>query len=135
MAVIQWEETLSVHVAEIDKQHQKLIGMINNLHEAMIQGKGKEILGKIIHDLILYTGTHFSTEERLFHQFGYPEAESHKKEHADFVKKVSDFKDGFAGEKIGLSIEVMNFLSNWLKNHIKKVDRAYAPFFQEKGLS
>ncbi len=134
MPLIQWNESLSVNVAEIDRQHQKLIGMINELNEAMRQGKGKDVLGKIINGLITYTETHFGTEERYFTKFGYPEADSHKKEHSDFTKEVSEFKEGFEKGKLGLSIEIMNFLSDWLKNHIQGVDRKYGPFFNERGL-
>lgn len=134
MALIQWNDSFSVGVGEIDRQHQRLVGMINDLNDAMRQGKGKDVLGKIINGLVGYAGTHFRTEEKYFEQFGYPDAGSHKKEHFDFTKKVAEFKDGFDTGKIGLSIEVMNFLSNWLQNHIKVVDNKYGPFFNGKGL-
>jgi len=134
MALIQWNDSLSVSVAEIDRQHQKLIGMINELNDAMRQGKGKDVLGKIINGLITYTGTHFKTEETYFDKFGYPDADSHKKEHSNFVRKVTEFKNGFEQSKIGLTIEIMNFLSDWLQKHIKGVDKKYAPFFNAKGL-
>lgn len=134
MALIQWSDSFSVNVVEIDGQHQKLIGMINDLNDAMRQGKSKEVLGKIINGLVTYAGTHFRTEEKYFDKFGYPDANSHKKEHSDFTNKVADFKDGFDKGKLGLSIEIMNFLSFWLQNHIKVVDKKYGPFFNEKGL-
>ncbi len=134
MALIQWDGSFSVKVAEIDQQHQKLVSMINELNDAMRQGKGKDVLGKIINGLISYTATHFNTEEKYFDRFGYPETDSHKKEHVAFVKKVSEFKNGFEQGKLGLSIEVMNFLSDWLKNHIKLTDMKYSKFFNEKGL-
>jgi hemerythrin len=134
MALIQWNDTFSVKVAEIDQQHQKLVSMINELNDAMKQGKGKDALSKIINGLVSYTVTHFNTEEKYFARFGYPETDSHKKEHAAFVKKVSEFKDGFEKGKISLSIEVMNFLSDWLKNHINGTDKKYSQFFNEKGL-
>ncbi|MGA2938094.1 MAG: hemerythrin domain-containing protein [Syntrophobacteraceae bacterium] len=63
MALIQWNDSLSVNVVDIDKQHQKLVGMINELNDAMRQGKGKDALGKIVNGLIIYAGTHFKTEE------------------------------------------------------------------------
>ena len=134
MALIQWNDSLSVNVAEIDKQHQRLVGMINELNDAMRQGKGKEVLGKIVTGLHTYAATHFGTEERYFDQFGYPEADSHKKEHADFTKKISEFKDGFEKGRLGLSIKILDFLSDWLQNHIKGVDKKYGSFFNEKGL-
>ncbi len=134
MTLIKWDDSFSVKVAEIDKQHQKLISMINELNDAMKQGKGNDVLGKIINELINYTVFHFSTEEKYFDQFGYPGKASHKNEHAAFVKKVSEFKDKFEKAEVGLSIEVMNFLKDWLKNHIKVIDMKYSQFFNEHGL-
>jgi len=134
MAIIQWNESLSVDIAEIDTQHQRLIRMINDLNDAMRQGKGKEVLGKIITGLITYTRTHFKAEEDYFAQFGYPDAATHKQEHVRFVEKVASFKQEFEQGKLGLSLEIMSYLSDWLQGHIKGVDKKYAPFFHSKGL-
>jgi hemerythrin len=134
MALIQWNDSLKVNVAEIDKQHQKLVEMINNLHEAMRQGQGNAVLGPLVSGLIDYTATHFKMEEKYFDRFGYPEAESHKKAHADFVAKVLDFKARFDANAAGMSVDVMTFLSNWLQGHIKGEDKKYAPLFNANGL-
>jgi hemerythrin len=134
MALIQWSSELEVGVTEIDAQHQKLVRMINDLNDAMRQGKGKDALGKILAGLATYAGVHFGTEEKYFAQFGYPQAPEHKTEHAAFTRKVLDFKAQFDAGKVGLSIEVMNFLSTWLQRHIKVVDKQYSAFFREKGL-
>jgi hemerythrin len=134
MAIMQWDTSLSVGVAEIDAQHQKLIAMINDLDDAMRQGKGKDIVGKIINELIAYTRSHFATEEKYFAQFAYPETDAHKAEHVVFTKKVGEFKAGFDKGSLGLTIQVMTFLSDWLRNHIKVVDKKYGPFFNSKGL-
>ena len=134
MALIQWNGRLSVGVAEIDLQHQRLVEMINKLDDAMQQGKGKDVLGEIINGLIEYSKTHFRTEEEYFDRFGYPYAFSHKKEHAEFTRKVAEFKEAFDAETLALSIGLMHFLSNWLKNHIKDSDKKYGLFFNENGL-
>jgi len=134
MALITWNESLSVNVEEIDQQHQKLIMMINELNDAMKQGKGKDVLGKIIDGLISYTDTHFKVEEDYFVKFGYSDKDIHIKEHTAFVQNISDFKDGFEEGKLSLSIEIMNFLSDWLKSHIKGTDKNYSEFFNENGL-
>lgn len=135
MAIMQWNDSFSVNVAVIDGQHQKLVSMVNELHDSMKEGKGNEVLSKIIDGLIGYTGSHFQTEERYFEQYGYPEADAHKKEHAAFVKKVTDFKAGFEKGELSLTIEIMHFLSDWLRNHIKGSDKRYSKFFNDKGLT
>ena len=134
MALFEWNAAYSVNVTEIDGQHQRLVTMINDLNDAMKQGKGKDILSGIIGKLFAYAGSHFATEEKYFAKFAYPAAASHKLEHNNFVKKVSEFKNSFDSGRLALTIEVINFLKDWLKNHIQGTDKKYGPFFNEKGL-
>lgn len=134
MSLIHWNDALSVNIADIDKQHKKLVFMINELNGAMKQGKGKDVLGKILITLIDYTATHFKTEEKYFDLYKYPETAIHKKEHIAFVRKVSEFKDGFERQELSITIDVMTFLSDWLKNHIKVTDKKYSTFFNDRGL-
>lgn len=134
MALIQWNDSLSVDIVEIDRQHRKLIALINELGDAMRQGQGRTVVGKIISGLRSYTETHFKTEENYFKAFGYPETAGHVKEHAAFVVKVTEFQNGFDKGDLALSVEVMNFLSEWLRHHIKGEDGKYSPFLKAKGL-
>jgi hemerythrin len=134
MALITWGEKLSVNVGEIDRQHQILITMINDLDAAMRQGKGKDILAKILSGLLDYTKSHFSLEEKYFAQFSYSDTRSHIKEHQLFVGKVAEFQKKFENGSISLSVDIINFLSDWLKKHIMGTDKKYGPFFNEKGL-
>ena len=123
-----------MNVAEIDRQHQKLIAMVNDLNDAMKIGRGKETLGDILNGLVTYTVTHFQTVEKHFGRFGYPETDQHKKEHTAFVEKVTDFQKKIESRNLFLSLEVMDFLSDWLKNHIMGSDKKYASFFNANGL-
>lgn len=134
MAAIKWDSTFSVSVAEMDQQHQKLIALVNELDDAMRQGKGKEVVSKVIGGLVTYTRTHFGAEERLLTQHGYPELDVQKKEHEDFVAKAAQFQADYNSGRMGLSIQIMNFLSNWLQHHIKVLDKKYGPFLNGKGV-
>jgi len=134
VALINWNDSFSVKVSEIDQQHKTLIAMVNELHDAMKVGKGRDVLGSIVENLIRYTSTHFALEEKYFAQYGYPEMDSHMKEHASFVQKVSEFQEGFKGRNLTLSVEVMKFLSDWLQSHILGSDMKYSQFFKESGL-
>lgn len=134
MALIKWNELLSVNIAEIDQQHQQIIASINELNDAMKSGKGNDVVGAIVNNLITYTVTHFKTEEDLFAKHGYPDTQKHKKEHAAFVNKVSGFRDGFEKRKSFLTLEVMSFLSEWLSHHILGTDKMYVQFLNRKGV-
>jgi len=134
MSLIEWGNKLNVDIEEIDNQHKKLVGLVNDLHLAMKERKAKETLGKIIEGLKDYAIVHFATEEKYFDQFNYVNSTSHKREHQGFIDKVNEFNAGFDKGKIMLSMEIMDFLKEWLLNHIQKKDMAYASFFHEKGL-
>lgn len=134
MPFIAWNDEMKVNIAEIDAQHQQLVSMINQLHEEMKQGKAKTILGSVLENMIAYAGTHFQTEEKYFRQFYYPETGVHVLEHQSFVKKVSQFKKEYDEGKQALSLQVMEFLAGWLKNHILNSDKRYGPFLNSKGM-
>ncbi|MCX8119175.1 MAG: bacteriohemerythrin [Desulfobacterota bacterium] len=89
----------------------------------------------LIKNLMDYASTHFRTEEDYFRKFAYPEAGSHMKEHSDFSSKVKAFKEDYDRGNVRLSIQVMNFLCDWVQNHIKGSDRRYGPFLKSKGIS
>ena len=134
MGFMNWSPELSVNVKEIDAQHQRLIELINELHDAMEERKGKDALEKIIKELFRYTVYHFSTEEKYFELYNYPEKDAHVEEHNVFIRKVQDFHKGFNEGRMLLSVDVMNFLTDWIKKHIMGSDKKYGPFFNEKGL-
>ncbi|MBF0594876.1 MAG: hemerythrin family protein [Candidatus Omnitrophica bacterium] len=134
MAMITWSDSLKVDIKVIDEQHKIWIGLINKLHEAMLQGKGKEILGEVYTELINYTIYHFDFEEKLFQQYGYKESLSHIQMHANLTQRVKDLKTEFEKGTFLITIDTMDFLNDWLYNHIMKPDKQYASFLKSKGV-
>lgn len=48
MALIEWNGNLSLGMGSIDRQHQGLVELINELNAAMPEEKGRDALGHII---------------------------------------------------------------------------------------
>lgn len=134
MALIVWSLDLSVNVQEIDHQHQKLVQMLNELHDSMTKTSSKETLAPVLKGLVDYAVVHFGFEESYFDRFDYPDKEAHKREHRDFIKKVVDFRKEFDSGRLLISMELMDFLKNWLVNHIQGTDKKYGPFLNSKGV-
>jgi hemerythrin len=132
MAFINWSSRYSVGSAEFDYHHQVLVNLINELHEAMRGGKGSQVLGDILAQLADYTVFHFSAEESAMQARAYPEAAGHEQAHEAFVQQVQDFQARFQASRLGLSIEVMNFLKDWLINHIQNDDLRMAAFLNKR---
>lgn len=135
MPIMQWDDSLSVGVTSIDAQHKTLLKHLNDLADAMSQGKAKDSLMFILRQLVAYTQMHFSTEEKYMTQWGFPELEGHKLEHQAFVEQVAKFQEDFRAGKVLLSVQVLNFLKDWVSNHIRETDKNYGPFFNAHGLT
>jgi len=132
VALIDWNDDMSVNDDVLDRQHQELIAMINDLGEAMEQGKGKEILSEIFTRLMNYSLRHFRSEEKYIERLRYPEANYHKQVHANFITKVTEFKKKLDDENEVFSVNVLCFMRDWLYNHIMMTDRQYVRFFKNR---
>ncbi len=60
---IEWSNTLSVGIEEIDAQHKVLVDLLNQVHEAIQQRQGVEATNKIVEQLGEYTRIHFAVKE------------------------------------------------------------------------
>jgi hemerythrin-like metal-binding protein len=70
---------------------------------------------------------YFTTEEKYLGQVNYPDFEAHKKEHEAFVSEVVKQLKSFE-ENQNDPVALVDFLKNWLLNHIAVMDKKYAPY-------
>jgi hemerythrin-like metal-binding protein len=131
---ILWNESYNVGIHVIDTQHKKLVDILNELYESFVDQTSGQKLNHILKELKDYTVYHFGTEEELFKKFGYPHAEGHLQEHKGFVDRIEEFSAELMEGKSKLTFQLMNYLKNWLLNHICGSDQAYVSFFQDKVL-
>lgn len=130
MALITWKDSYRIGITEIDDQHQKLVSMINELHDSMKAGASTETCHKILKEVVEYTDYHFKTEERLFEQYNYADKVSHIKEHNDLRAKAVDHLNHYKEKPLMSSLEVMSFLKEWLNHHILEVDQKYGQYLK-----
>lgn len=134
MTFMPWTKELATGIQSIDDQHLWLVNTTNQLHDEINKTEpDKEKIGEILHGLIDYTFNHFIYEEDLFKRFDYPESSAHLAEHNKFSTTVNELLEKFEkGESVNNA--ALEFLKDWLKHHIMKVDKAYVPFLKEKGI-
>ena len=131
---MKWDESFSVQNTEMDKQHQKLFELLNNLNQAMEKGKGRETLPEIFNDLVQYTRVHFSAEETLLQKHNYPDLSIQKQQHQVLIAQISKLQEKFSSGDFSSSLETRDFLNHWLIDHIKGHDQKYGFFFKQKGI-
>ena len=134
MAYLEWNDQFNTGISRIDQQHRRLVDFLNDLYAAMHAGKGRDVLGKVLIDLLAYTRTHFTTEEQLMAEHGFPGLEDHKTIHQKMARKVKDLNRQFKSGQIANPIQITNFLKNWLTRHILETDMKYAPHLVGKKI-
>ncbi len=122
----EWSENLSVGVPSIDRQHKVLIGLINDLHASIDAGKGQDDAKFILKKIINYAIAHFIYEEGLFTSNNYVATEEHLASHERIKTKLLELKTKSEDGSFNLPDELMNFLKDWLNNHILKEDMGYS---------
>lgn len=128
MAYFEWEDEFGIGVPRIDRQHMRLIEIINDLHDAMRERKGPETLRDLVDEMAVYAASHFSLEERLMLKHNYPRMRGHKLQHELFTQKVMDLQKRIEEKTLVLSLEVITFLRDWWATHILSSDRAMGAF-------
>jgi len=134
MAILEWDEKISTGIKKIDTQHKELVRIVNELHEAMKVGKGKDKLIDTVKFLANYTVDHFATEEQLMQQHKYPEYTTHKKQHDALIHQVTDLIAKVSAGSILLTLQVTEFLAKWVKEHILANDLKLGAFLKSKGV-
>ena len=126
---IIWDETLSINIYEIDKQHEKLISLVSDLHSAFMQNKHSGHLNKdILQSMLDFTKEHFLYEERYMEKICYPDILFHKVFHSRFLKKITIYKEKIQKRKLFLNRDMMIELMEWLQHHIKTEDKKITLF-------
>lgn len=132
--LIAWDNRYSVGIEMFDNQHKKLIEMINELYAAFLSGEAHKKALEIVDEMIDYTDYHFKSEEKYFDKYKYPETEKHKAIHKSFVEKAVELKTGLENGSVTVSYDIMNFLRQWLIDHIMGEDHKYTKFFKENQI-
>lgn len=131
MKLISWKKEYDTNLVEINHQHLELIHLLNELNVKYINGYKKTELVIILNKLSNYALTHFSTEEKFFEKYNYPQMDSHIEEHRYFLNKIEFYKEELLNSSLDFFNDMLNFLTAWLNDHILNVDKKYISYFKE----
>lgn len=129
-----FDTSIQVGNRVIDEEHKKLIAAINDMLAACVRGGAEQAADQAMRFMESYIETHFSHEEALQRQYGYPDYERHRQLHEGYKKTVRELGEEY--RRVGATPVMLNKLSNsiggWLINHIKREDVKLAAFLREE---
>jgi len=127
MAFVDWNEEYTVHNQELDELHQRLFGIVNDLHAAILARHGKEEIRSTIDRLVEHTHSQFILEERHMQACAYSLYQTHKEEHEKLLRKVGELDREFRQNQSNIAPDMLVFLvKEWLVGHVLSMDKDYA---------
>ena len=131
--LFHWSDDFNVNIQEVDEQHQVLVDLLNQLHHAILERRGKTASRDILNQLADYTRTHFLLEESLMRVLHYPGFEIHKHQHEDLIQQINELQRKLNEEDATITFELLYFLKNWLIHHINESDKRFGDFFAKSS--
>ncbi len=129
MALIQWSSRFELGVPFIDADHKILVDLLNRMNEASRSDGNLADIGGILSALVDYTHYHFAREERAQFAAHYPDIGEHRARHAVLTKEAKRLFDAFRANPGRAEVgDLMDFLSDWLMDHVLLHDMAIKPY-------
>lgn len=132
--IIVWDQSFSVGIQKIDKEHQELINIMNFLVENEDASGQSETIASVLERMTQYAHYHFDAEETLMLEYEYPDYESHRDDHNRFKLQTAKFCLDASQRKETLPDEVISYLRHWLTHHILRADMKYKPYLLARGV-
>ena len=132
---LQWQNELNIGVPEIDAEHRYLVALVNNLYEKISANSMEGNLTDTFVHLIRYVDRHFKNEEGLMQIAGYPALQEHQKQHESLEDRVSELAESYLTGGEHINAETMDFLKDWVTDHILKEDAKIGHFIGDRDFS
>ncbi|MGO8755869.1 MAG: bacteriohemerythrin [Gallionellaceae bacterium] len=130
--VFVWDRQFETGIDEIDRQHRRLVQIINSLGRTLaVETEAESFIKSLFgmfDELADYAEYHFRFEEELMghHQFDKEHETAHKQDHADFIRQIAAARAAAQDHPVEVSGKTLDFLSEWLMTHIVGTDMRMA---------
>lgn len=110
----------------MDQQHKQLVGLINQMDQAVRVSTKNPAIPGILAELVQVTTSHFENEEKLMREAGFAGLGEQHEVHQKLLRAVTDMKEKVKAGKLSASANLAAFLHFWLEKHIMDYDQQYA---------
>jgi len=128
MALMEWQDSLALGVAQMDATHREFVDQLN----ALAAAPDDALLG-LLDAFIVHTEAHFAQESLWMRETGFPPTHCHEAEHEGVLGVMRDVRRYVAEGKVHVGRVLAAELPEWLRNHVATMDGALGYFMQSVG--
>ena len=86
--MVELSSTFVLDCEELDKDHRRLVEMVNEINETLeSEKKAENCKGKVV-EFVNFAKGHFGREERFLTKVGYPDVGKHRQHHRQLDEKM-----------------------------------------------
>jgi len=122
MTLIRWTRDMQVGIPEVDRDHQQLIELINELHDAVRIGADYFQVVQALGNIYGRIAAHFAVEEDLMHESGYAAHGEHKEDHDTLLVELRDIMDTVDDDGWFDAAQLSSDLNRWFGDHFRTHD-------------
>ncbi len=137
--MFEFKEEFRTGIEEVDKEHEKLFEIANRTYNTLMDEfipDKYDYIVEIINELKEYATVHFQNEEEYMVKVGYKKLFSQKIAHNKFIEKINEYDLDYIDEnQKDVILDMMEFVGNWLVEHILESDKQIGDFVAEQEQS
>jgi len=134
MPVLEWSDSYLIGIRQFDEHHKHLVSLLNITFDGITTNAPKDELGAVLDELVDYSIYHFAAEEHWMREQHFPGLELQMQDHAGFIRRIADIVRDYHSGKSNVDLVVLNFLTDWLVEHILEKDAVYGTYVATHGL-
>ena len=128
---LEWGANRSVGVDKFDKSHQAMALVINRLERMAQNNEGGQAALEALDELLELAQAHFQEEESELERRGYEDLADHQDEHLNILNEIRELRARQASASDAPSLEMTDFLANWMSVHVEETDKRYRRLFDK----
>ena len=132
---VVWADAMSVGHPKLDERHKLILDCLNRLHPLLGMPDREAEIHAVIETLEDFVLVHFSEEERILREVGYPDLRRHKEIHDAMYELVFKMKADVEHGRTPDAQLLFAILNDWLVGHILGEDRKYVPYLEHPAPS
>lgn len=132
---VEWSDTFSTDIVSVDRQHQELLLLTQNLLE-VLNDESTSVKKKqaVFQDLVVHALAHFDYEERVMRNIHYPGLARHRREHDDLRREIHTMTDMvLQGEGMKDWKGLVSLVQVWVLRHIVSSDTRIREHIQHEA--
>jgi hemerythrin-like metal-binding protein len=132
MTLLEWRDDFRIGIAEVDHEHQLLIGLINDVHAALEADRSAERIEEFLGEIHAGISAHFALEEKDMRSRKYTEFNQHKADHERLLDDIRDIMDEYSVHGVLDDQALSSRLARWFGDHFKTYDARLHKFLLDR---